>query len=111
MSLLLREGLPRTTSEVKNNTLNSYFPINTKDRKDIFNWDSALGYVVKASYRSHLKKVDLTQDEKAEVKSGESELSEIAFEKFKCACELKFKSKLDDADFWPVLENMYFSIS
>lgn len=109
MSLLLREGLPRTASEVKNNTLNSYFPINTKDRKDIFNWDSALGYVVKASYRSQLKAIDLSRDEKAKVKSGELELSNIAFEKFKSACGIKFKSKLDDSDFWLVLENMYFS--
>lgn len=109
MSLLLREGLPRTASEVKNNTLNSYFPINTKDRKDIFNWDNALGYVVKASYKTQLKKVVLSQDEEAQVKTGESELSNIAFDQFKTACESKFKSKLDDPDFWSVLENMYFS--
>ncbi|WP_194435415.1 DNA phosphorothioation-dependent restriction protein DptG [Vibrio fluminensis] len=108
MSLMLRGDLPQSKDGVRNNTLTTYFPINTKDRKDIFNWDSVLGYVVKTSYRKELYLEKLTDDEKLSIKEGEKTESEIALEKFKLSCERSFKKKLDESDFWPILEKMYF---
>ncbi|MEZ9753416.1 DNA phosphorothioation-dependent restriction protein DptG [Vibrio splendidus] len=108
MSLMLRADLPQSKGGVKNNTLTTYFPINTKDRKDIFNWDSVLGYVVKTSYRKELYLEKLTDDEKLAIKEGETTESEIALATFKLSCERSFKKKLDESDFWPILEKMYF---
>lgn len=108
MSLILRSDLPQIKEQVKNNTLSTYFPINTKDRKDIFNWDSVLGYVVKTSFRKELNLEKLTDEEKLLVKEDEITESEIALLKFKASCEKAFKAKLDESDFWPVLEKMYF---
>ncbi|MFA0162131.1 DNA phosphorothioation-dependent restriction protein DptG [Vibrio splendidus] len=108
MSLMLRADLPQSKDGVKNNTLTTYFPINTKDRKDIFNWDSVLGYVVKTSYRKELYLEKLTDDEKLAIKEGETTESEIALATFKLSCERSFKKKLDESDFWPILEKMYF---
>ncbi|WP_369434475.1 hypothetical protein [Psychromonas sp. MME1] len=108
MSLMLRADLPQTKEQVKNNTLTTYFPINTKDRKDIFNWDSVLGYVVKTSFRKELHLEKLSDEEKQAVKDDETSESKIALEKFKTSCEKSFKTKLDESEFWPVLEKMYF---
>ena len=108
MSLMLRADLPQTKEQVKNNTLTTYFPINTKDRKDIFNWDSVLGYVVKTSFRKELHLEKLTADEKLAVTEGDTTELEIALLKFKKSCETSFKIKLDESEFWPVLEKMYF---
>lgn len=91
MSDFLRSGLPQEASEVKINTISSssgYFPIRTKDRTDIFDWDSVLGHVVKTSYRKVLKTDDLDE--------------------FKSMCETSFLAKLDEGEFWNVLERMYF---
>ena len=108
MNLILKKDLPQTKDEVKNNTLSTYFPINTKDRKDIFNWDSVLGYVVKTSFRKELNLQALTDEEKTLINEGETTESEIALSKFKVSCEKSFKNKLDESDFWNVLEKMYF---
>lgn len=108
MSLILKADLPQSKEDVKNNTLTTYFPINTKDRKDIFNWDSVLGYVVKTSFRKELNLPKLTDDEKNLIKEGVMTESDIALSKFKSSCELRFKNKLDESDFWAVLEKMYF---
>ncbi|PKH07047.1 DNA phosphorothioation-dependent restriction protein DptG [Moritella sp. Urea-trap-13] len=91
MSDLLKSGLPQEASEVKVNTISSnsgYFPIRTKDRTDIFDWDSVLGHVVKTSYRKSLS-IDGLED-------------------FKIKCEKSFLEKLDEHELWPVLEQMYF---
>ena len=108
MSLMLRPDLPQAKDQVKNNTLTTYFPINTKDRKDIFNWDSVLGYVVKTSFRKELHLEKLTDEEKQAVKDNETTESEIALAKFQLSCEKSFKAKLDESEFWPVLKKMYF---
>ena len=84
---LIREDLPIRAEQVQsNNSLSSYFPIRTENNN--FDWDSALGHVVKTSYRKELKKVDI--------------------DTFKQACETNFKSKLDEEGFWHVLQDMYF---
>lgn len=108
MSLILKANLPRSEKEVKNNTLTTYFPINTKDRKDVFNWNSALGYVVKTSFRKELGKLKPSEEEKIAIKNNELTESQIVLNKFKLSCELSFKAKLDEIDFWPIIENMYF---
>ena len=82
---LLRPDLPKVNPK---NTLTSYFPIRTKDRTDIFDWDTVLGHVVKYTYRKALQSEDI--------------------EKFKDQCKKRFLCKLDEDNFWPVLENMYF---
>ncbi|GIU50475.1 hypothetical protein TUM4438_36600 [Shewanella sairae] len=88
--------------QVKNNTLNSYFPIRTKDRYDVFDWDSALGHVVKHAYR---KEFILVKDptDLAGKKKKQFELTD-----FKEASQKTFLRKLDEADFWPILDKMYF---
>ncbi len=73
----------------QNNKLTSFFPINTKDRKGIFDWDIVLGHFVKYAYR---KSVASNQ-----------------FEQFKLKCKERFESKLDEPQFWQHLEKMYFS--
>lgn len=86
---LLRPDLPKTAEDVNSkNTLNSYFPIRTKDRPGAFDWDSVLGHVVKISYRKDLGKGDIDE--------------------FKQRCQNAFLAKLDDDEFWPIVEQMYF---
>jgi len=88
--------------QVKNNTLNSYFPIRTKDRYDIFDWDSALGHVVKHSYRKEF----IQFKDPADLAGKKKKQFELA--DFKDASQKVFLRKLDEADFWPILDKMYF---
>lgn len=74
--------------EPQNNKLTSFFPINTKDRKDIFDWDSVLGHFVKYCYRK--------------------QVSTDEFDKFQGACKSAFEAKLDVPEFWSDIERMYF---
>ena len=67
----------------------SFFPINTRDRKGIFDWEVILGHFIKHAYR---KSIDNAQ-----------------FEQFKLKCKENFKSKLDEPQFWHHLERIYFS--
>jgi DNA phosphorothioation-dependent restriction protein DptG len=86
---LLRPDLPKTAEEVNSkNTLNSFFPIRTKDRAGVFDWDTVLGHVVKTSYRKDLGKGGI--------------------EEFKQRCQDTFLAKLDEDEFWPIIEEMYF---
>ncbi|WP_269518615.1 DNA phosphorothioation-dependent restriction protein DptG [Alteromonas sp. BMJM2] len=66
----------------------SFFPINTKDRKDVFDWDVILGHFVKHAYRKNI--------------------ANNQFEQFKLKCKENFESKLDEPQFWQHLERMYF---
>lgn len=83
---LLRADLPKVNPK---NTLTSYFPIRTTDRSDIFDWDTVLGHVVKYIYRKSLPSENVDE--------------------FKEQCKKQFLSKLDEDNFWPVLESMYFN--
>ncbi|WP_051252864.1 DNA phosphorothioation-dependent restriction protein DptG [Ferrimonas kyonanensis] len=86
----IRADLPQTGEDVSpSNSLNSYFPIRTSDRKnkDIFDWDAVLGFTVKNAYRKP---------------------QELDIEAFKAEVEARFVDKLDEAEFWQVLEQMYF---
>ncbi len=74
--------------EPQNNKLTSFFPINTKDRKNIFDWDSVLGHFIRYFYRK--------------------QLSTDEFDKFQKACKSAFEEKLDVPEFWLEIEQMYF---
>ena len=86
---LLRPDLPKIAEEVNSkNTLNSFFPVRTKDRPGVFDWDSVLGHVVKTSFRK--------------------ELGKGGIDEFKLLCQNTFLAKLDEDDFWSIVEQMYF---
>lgn len=72
----------------QNNKLTSFFPINTKDRTGIFDWDVVLGHFIKFAYR---KNVAIDQ-----------------IDEFKAKCKANFESKLDEEQFWQHIEQMYF---
>ncbi|MGX5203212.1 DNA phosphorothioation-dependent restriction protein DptG [Aliikangiella sp. IMCC44632] len=78
-------------SELKpqNNKVTAFCPINTKDGKDLYDWNSVLGHFVKYCYR---KKVP-----------------DNSIEAFKQECKKAFEQKLDEPDFWREIETMYFS--
>ena len=108
MNLLLRPNLPQKKEDVKNNTLTTYFPINTKDKINVFDWDDVLGFVVKTSFRKKLFLKPLTEDEQKSIDNGKLTRSKIAINAFKIQWEVSFKKKLDDDSVWPILEEMYF---
>ena len=82
---ILRPDLPEVNSK---NSLSSFFPVRTKDRKGTFDWEAILGYVVKLTYNRDLHDADI--------------------ESFKQQCKNRFEEKLDEEDFWPIVEKMYF---
>jgi DNA phosphorothioation-dependent restriction protein DptG len=87
--MAIRPDLPQNVESVSNkNTLNSFFPVRTKDGTGAFDWDAVLGHVVKTSYRKSIGKGGL--------------------EEFKTLCEKRFIDKLDEEEFWPIIEKMYF---
>lgn len=93
--LLLRNDLP---SVYDKNTLNSFFPVRTKDRTNVFDWDSVLGHVVKYSFGYEFIKVkDVDGKERYFEHADYVEASKKVFVK-----------KLDNTSFWPVVERMYF---
>jgi DNA phosphorothioation-dependent restriction protein DptG len=87
--MAIRPDLPQNVGSVSNkNTLNSFFPVRTKDGVGTFDWDAVLGHVVKISYRKNI---------------GQGGLEE-----FIKLCKKRFLDKLDEEEFWPVIEKMYF---
>ncbi|MCV6590965.1 MAG: DNA phosphorothioation-dependent restriction protein DptG [Marinobacterium sp.] len=80
--------LKETLKPEKNNRLNSYFPVRTNDSKDAYDWNVAKAVFVRDLYR------------RQPVSGG--------LDAFKEAAKEEFLSVLDDEDFWPHLETMYF---
>lgn len=93
--LALKSDLPSLPTDVKNTNdirgTNGYFPIRASDRnkKGMFEWSSVIGHVVKTSYRKIL-----SDNENLET--------------YKEHCKFTFLTKLDEANFWQILEKMYF---
>lgn len=86
----IREDLPQSVDNVNaKNTLNSYFPVRTKDRSGAFDWEAVIGFVIKLIYRKELLIDDI--------------------EEFKIICEKNFNEKLDNTEFVKYLDKMYFS--
>ncbi len=86
----IKDDLPQSVDTVNaKNTLNSYFPIRTKDRAGAFDWEAVIGFVIKLIYRKELLIDDV--------------------EEFKIICEKSFNEKLDNIEFVKYLDKMYFS--
>ena len=79
--------IPEGISPTDKNKLNSYLPIRNKGND--FSWDTITGIVL-----SHALKRQIKQYE---------------FEQFRIDCQQRFIDKLDDPDFWAVLDRMYFA--
>ncbi|MBL4575887.1 MAG: DNA phosphorothioation-dependent restriction protein DptG, partial [Opitutaceae bacterium] len=87
---IIKDDLPQSVDAVNaKNTLNSYFPVRTKDRAGVFDWDAVIGFVIKLIYRKELLIDDI--------------------EEFKIICEKSFNEKLDNAEFVKYIDKMYFS--
>ena len=51
---IIKDDLPQSIDSVNaKNTLNSYFPIRTKDRAGTFDWEAVIGFVIKLIYRKN----------------------------------------------------------
>ena len=74
--------------EVSNNRLTRFFPLRTKDERKEPNWSSILGMVIGDIYQKELVQNDLSV--------------------YQDLCEIEFKQRLDDFEFWPVIKAMYF---
>jgi DNA phosphorothioation-dependent restriction protein DptG len=86
----IKDDLPQSVDTVNaKNTLNSYFPVRTKDRAGVFDWETVIGFVIKLIYRKELLIDDI--------------------EEFKINCEKSFNEKLDNTEFVKYLDKMYFS--
>ncbi|MEB5961963.1 DNA phosphorothioation-dependent restriction protein DptG [Enterobacter sichuanensis] len=69
------------------NKLTNYWPIRNKGND--FDWETVTGVVLSLALRQQIKNYD--------------------FEQFKIDCKKQFAEKLDDPEFWSVLERTYFS--
>lgn len=82
-----RYPIPVGLSVADKNKLTNYWPIRNKGNE--FDWDTVTGVVLSLALRQ--------------------QITAYEFEQFKQDCKTRFSSKLDDPDFWPVLERTYFS--
>jgi DNA phosphorothioation-dependent restriction protein DptG len=79
--------LPQSQETVPNkNSLNSYLPLRTKGNE--FDWNAVVGLVLRSLLR---KKVE-----------------NYSYNDFINDCQNSFKEKLDEEEFWAVLQKMYF---
>ncbi|WP_270668196.1 hypothetical protein [Aeromonas sp. QDB12] len=79
--------IPVGLAPVDKNKLTNYWPIRNKGNE--FDWDTVTGVVLGLSLRK--------------------QVTAYEFEQFKEECKARFAGKLDDPDFWQVLERAYFS--
>ena len=83
----VNRDLPRLIENVpKKNTISSYLPLRNKGND--FNWSVVVGLFLGASLGREIKKYD--------------------FDAFVTDCRNSFALKLDEPDFWYVIEEMYF---
>ncbi|WP_111977315.1 DNA phosphorothioation-dependent restriction protein DptG [Algibacillus agarilyticus] len=80
--------IKETLTPPNNNAFSTFLPLRTKDKHYKFCWDTVLGYFVHILYGKSLVNGDITN--------------------FKESCEKRFSTKLDEPEFWTVLEKMYF---
>ncbi|MEP1384658.1 MAG: DNA phosphorothioation-dependent restriction protein DptG [Paraglaciecola sp.] len=80
--------IKETLTPPNNNAFNTFLPLRTKDKHYKFCWDTVLGYFVHILYGKSLVNGDI--------------------DNFKELCENRFSTKLDETEFWSVLEKMYF---
>lgn len=79
--------IPEELEPTDKNKLNSYLPIRNKGND--FKWDVITGMVLSQALKKQIKQYD--------------------FNDYRQDCQDNFSSKLDEPEFWQVLERMYFS--
>ncbi|MGL5008008.1 MAG: DNA phosphorothioation-dependent restriction protein DptG [Plesiomonas sp.] len=79
--------IPFGLAPADKNILTNYWPIRNKGNE--FDWDTVTGVVLSLALRK--------------------QVTSYEFEQFKNECKDRFEDKLDDPNFWPVLERAYFS--
>ncbi|CNB54538.1 DNA phosphorothioation-dependent restriction protein DptG [Yersinia intermedia] len=79
--------IPEGLSPAEKNKLTNYWPIRNKGNE--FDWETVTGVVLSLALRQQVATYELVQ--------------------FKDDCKQKFTTKLDDPNFWAVLERTYFS--
>jgi len=79
--------IPDELSPAEKNKLTNYWPIRNKGNE--FDWETVTGVVLSLALRQQFITYELSQ--------------------FKEDCKRRFTLKLDDPDFWPVLEKAYFT--
>ena len=86
-------------SEVANsNPTIGYFPARTNPKEGAFDWEIAMGIVVRNLFNKAVSK-----DLMVKAEDGEP------YGKFKELCKEKFEQRLDEPKMWEHLESMYFS--
>ncbi|WP_434339569.1 DNA phosphorothioation-dependent restriction protein DptG [Motilimonas cestriensis] len=80
--------IKETLTPPNNNAFNTFLPLRTKDKHYKFCWDTVLGYFVHILYGKSLITGNVDD--------------------FKNLCKQRFSTKLDESEFWYVLEKMYF---
>lgn len=88
-TLPIKAGLPQTAADKfqENNYLKSYCPIRTKGND--FDWSTVVGLVLRGLLRKKINNYD--------------------YLKFIADCKTNLQSKLDEKEFWDVIEDMYFT--
>jgi len=80
------------------NSLNGYFPARTSGNDDAFDWEVAKGIVIRNLFRKNLTKEMIVKEDGAP-----------SYAKFQQICRNDFQDRLDEAELWSYLEDMYFS--
>ncbi|MEH6625624.1 MAG: DNA phosphorothioation-dependent restriction protein DptG [Motiliproteus sp.] len=94
----------KVTLKPGNNVLNSYFPARTGNNEGDFDWGVAKAVVVRNLYRKQLS----TKFTKS--LSGDHANKELsAINAFRKICQADFEERLDEAELWAYLEEMYFA--
>lgn len=84
------------------NKLTSYFPVRTNSGEGAFDWGVAQSIVVRNIYKKEIAKPI------REVKGIDDKL-EYCLSFFRESCRKDFECRLDEAELWPYIEEMYFS--
>ena len=88
-SLPFKSDLPQTKDSISSSNMpSSYLPIRTRG-KNIFDEDVVIGYVLSGLLRK--------------------KIVNYSFDKFRIDCMSNFKRKIDNSEFLPLLDEMYFN--
>jgi DNA phosphorothioation-dependent restriction protein DptG len=74
----------------KNNSAASFFPVSANSANNKYDWDTVVGFFIKALHNLELDKSIKTLDD------------------FKLLCKTQLTNKLDGEPFWHIIEKMYF---
>lgn len=74
----------------KNNSAASFFPVSANSANNKYDWDTVVGFFIKALHNLELEKSIKNLDD------------------FKLLCKTRLTNKLDGEPFWHIIEKMYF---